>query len=60
MCDTWAIDGTFDALSDIYTQLFTIHGIKKNGWIFPLVYALLPNKKIESYKYVLEQLSDIS
>jgi hypothetical protein len=58
MCETWAIDGTFDAVSDIYTQLFTIHGIKKNGWVFPLVYALLPNKKTESYKYVLDQLSD--
>jgi len=58
MCNIWAVDGTFDIVCCMYTQLFTIHGITNDGFIFPFVYALLPNKTTESYKYVLEQLSD--
>lgn len=30
----------------------------RDGWTIPLVYALLPNKKTESYKYVLEKISE--
>ena len=52
------MDGTFDVMSLIYTQLFTIHGVTDDGWTFPLVYAFLPNKQESSYKYVLKELSD--
>jgi hypothetical protein len=34
-----------------------IHGITQDGWIFPLVYAVLPNKKTTSYKYLFDELS---
>ena len=53
----WALDGTFDVVNELYTQLFTLHGITDEGWVFPLVYALLPDKKTSSYKYVLNELT---
>lgn len=52
----WAIDGTFDVVPQLYTQLMTIHGITRDGFVFPLVYALLPDKTAASYTYVLDQL----
>jgi hypothetical protein len=50
------LDGTFDVVPTLYAQLWTIHGFTSDGWSFPLVYALLPNKSTSSYTYVLETL----
>jgi hypothetical protein len=46
----------FDIVTKLFTQLVTIHGITNDGWVFPLVYALLPDKKASSYKCLFEQL----
>ena len=58
MCSIWAIDGTFDVVTRLYLQLFTIHGITNDGWIFPMVFAFLPNKNYQSYKYVFDKLAE--
>ncbi|KAK9700882.1 hypothetical protein QE152_g30946 [Popillia japonica] len=39
----WYMDGTFKPVSQIFAQLYTIHGLKDNLSI-PLVYVLLPDK----------------
>jgi len=57
LCNAWAVDGTFHVVPLLYTQLGTIHGITRDGWTFPLVYALLPDQKWESYQYVFEEIS---
>jgi hypothetical protein len=54
LCTVWEVDGTFEKL---FTQLVTIHGITQDGWIFPLVYALLPDTKASSYKVVFDELN---
>lgn len=51
----WFIDGTFDAVPLIYTQLFTIHA-RVEGKVIPCVYVLLPNKTQVSYTATLRQL----
>ena len=43
------VDGTFKAAPELFTQLYTIHGMK-SGYTVPCVYALLPNKrKVKSW-----------
>jgi hypothetical protein len=44
----WLGDGTFDIAPKTFRQLYTIHGLK-NHKTLPLVYALLPDKKKETY-----------
>ena len=44
----WCGDGTFKAAPELFTQLYTIHG-QNSGYTVPCVYALLPNKRKESY-----------
>ena len=50
----WFIDGTFDSVPLIYTQLFTIHG-RIDGKVIPCVYVFLPNKTQVSYTTALRQ-----
>lgn len=57
-CSVWASDGTFKVTPLIFTQLYTIHGMK-NGKTFPLVYYLLPNKSKKIYKKALKALKDL-
>ena len=52
----WFIDGTFDTVPLIYTQLFTIHARVQGGKVIPCVYVLLPNKTQVSYTETLRQL----
>ena len=42
-CQHWFADGTFRIAPVGFSQLYTIHGLKK-GQCYPCVYALLPNK----------------
>ena len=51
----WCGDGTFKAAPELFTQLYTIHGIK-SGYTVPCVYALLPNKRKESYVQLFRQV----
>ena len=44
----WFIDGTFKCAPEIYYQVFTVH-VFIHGAVFPVVYALLPNKQQATY-----------
>jgi hypothetical protein len=48
-------DGTFKAAPKLWTQLYTIHGMK-NGYTVPCVYALLPDKRKETYTRLFRQI----
>ena len=48
----WCGDGTFKAAPELFTQL---HGMK-SGYTVPCVYALLPNKRKESYVQLFRQV----
>ena len=52
----WFIDGTFDAVPLIYTQLFTIHARLAGGKVIPCAYVFLPNKTQVAYTQTLRQL----
>ena len=51
----WCGDGTFKAAPKLFTQLYTIHG-QKSGYTVPCVYALLPNKRKETYVRLFRQI----
>ena len=57
LCESvrWCGDGTFKAAPKLWTQLYTIHG-QKNGYTVPCVFALLPNKRKESYNLVFSKI----
>ena len=47
-------DGTFKSVTkELFYQLYTIH-FESNGGVFPVFYALLKNKKSETYQKLLE------
>ena len=45
-------DGTFSTATNVFYQVYTIHA-SVDGVNLPLVYALLPDKKEESYRKLL-------
>lgn len=51
----WCVDGTFKTVPVLFSQLFTIHG-EVNGRFFPLIYALLQNKREETYIKLFEKV----
>ena len=51
----WCGDGTFKAAPKLFTQLYTING-QKIGYTVPCVYALLPNKRKETYVRLFRQI----
>ena len=48
-CDQWFVDGTFGTAPKHFKQLFTIR-VKLSNCSITCVYALLPNKKQETYE----------
>ena len=50
-CEKWYCDRIFATSPDVFYQVYTIHGeiIRGKKFITPLVYALLPNKKQNTY-----------
>lgn len=56
--DHWYADGTFKTAPPLFSQLYTIHGVKENSAI-PLVYALLPDKTRETYIRLLSQIKQL-
>ena len=54
-CEEILIDGTFKITPIIFSQLYTIHGVYRNG-VFPLVFALLSNKQQQSYQRLIDEL----
>lgn len=51
----WFADGTFKVAPTLFCQIYTIHAIKCN-MVLPLVYALLPDKREETYRRMLDAL----
>ena len=51
----WYADGTFKVCSEVFYQLYTVHG-QRNGRIFPCVFALLPNKNEKTYTRFFQTL----
>ena len=50
------VDGTFRAAPTTHYQLLTFHAICSNGSSFPIIHALMTNKRAESYLVVLKQI----
>jgi len=55
--DTIYVDGTFQYCARFFTQMFTIHGFQ-NGHYIPFIFCLLPDKKYETYLYMLNAIID--
>ena len=53
--DDWFCDGTFSTAPNVFYQVYTIHGTVE-GYHIPLVYALLPDKKEETYQKLFNLL----
>lgn len=53
----WYADCTFNVVPKQFNQLLTIHCII-NGYVIPLLYALLPNKRERTYLKILEVLKE--
>ena len=47
------VDGIFKSSPNLFTQLFTVHGVFPNGWHYPICYDLLPGKTTVLYKNLL-------
>lgn len=56
--ETWMSDGTFKVPPSIFYQFTTIHAVV-GDWLFPCVFALLPNKTQATYIRLLENLNTI-
>jgi hypothetical protein len=54
----WFMDGTFKCAPEIYYQVFTVH-VFINGAVFPVVYALLPNKQQATYERFFTSLNSM-
>ena len=54
-CTIWMLDGTFKVTPSLFYQLYTIHGVS-GDWVFPCVYALLPNKEMATYSRLFQAL----
>ena len=48
VADVWFCDGTFSTAPSVFFQIYTIHA-SVEGIRIPIVYALLPDKKKETY-----------
>lgn len=61
---TWFIDGTFKVTPTLFTQLFTILGVRKRetqggeGVPLPCIYALMTSKRQDEYSKVLRAVKE--
>ncbi|KAG0427473.1 hypothetical protein HPB47_025487 [Ixodes persulcatus] len=46
----WFMDGTFKVAPLLFHQVCAVHGLLYHGAVISLLYALLPNKKEETYR----------
>ena len=52
------IDGTFKTSPQLFHQMVTVHGIFRDGWNIPLLFALLPGKTQTHYEELFQKISD--
>ena len=57
--DTIFMDGTFYISPNIFSQLYTLHGLYK-GQVVCFLYALLPDKSKETYVRLLRLISQVA
>ena len=57
LSNTWLVDGTFILSPEIFYQNYTIHE-DLHGFTPPCVYVMLPNKTEETYRRMIELLSE--
>ena len=53
MQSKWYCDGTFKRCPGLFAQMYTIHSMPFDGFMLPLVYALLPSKTNLVYRRLL-------
>jgi hypothetical protein len=51
------VDGTFSHCSNFFYQIFTLHTVHNNYYV-PLIFALLPNKTIDTYKNMFKIITE--
>ncbi|CAI6344403.1 unnamed protein product [Macrosiphum euphorbiae] len=56
---TWFVDGTFSVSPSLFSQVYIILA-EDVGGIHPIIYALLPNKKGETYRKLFTMLIDLN
>jgi hypothetical protein len=56
---TWFVDGTFSVSPSLFAQVYVILA-EDVGGIHPVIYALLPNKKNETYRKLFEMLLNLN
>ncbi|CAF4883884.1 unnamed protein product [Rotaria socialis] len=52
------VDGTFKVTPSIFYQLYAVHVVYRNA-VLPVVFALLPNKTQQTYRRLIDKLSEI-
>jgi hypothetical protein len=55
--EIWTMDGTFSVVPNPFTQLYSFLA-EIDGYSYPCVFCLLPDKKGHSYKIVMETIRD--
>ncbi|XP_071853383.1 uncharacterized protein [Apostichopus japonicus] len=58
-CHHWFMDGTFKSSPPQFAQIYTVHGLRR-GRNIPTAYALLPNKREETYVELLRQVQQLT
>ncbi|CAF4297785.1 unnamed protein product [Rotaria magnacalcarata] len=57
-CEQLLVDGTFKLTPSIFYQLYAMHVVYRNT-VLPVVFALLPNKTQQTYRRLIDKLSEI-
>uniref|UniRef100_A0A0L8G2X7 FLYWCH-type domain-containing protein n=1 Tax=Octopus bimaculoides TaxID=37653 RepID=A0A0L8G2X7_OCTBM len=52
------VDGTFKTVTQLFEQLYTVHAVK-NNFTIPIVYALLPHKKADTYRKLFAKIKSM-
>ena len=58
-CEEWFVDGTFKISPLMFMQVFAIN-VKHFGRIFPVIYALLPNKRGTTYMEFFTRVKNLN
>ncbi|PIK37089.1 hypothetical protein BSL78_26080 [Apostichopus japonicus] len=58
-CHHWFMDGTFKSSPPQFAQIYTVHRLRR-GRNIPTAYALLPNRREETYVELLRQVQQLT
>ena len=57
----WFADGTFSTIPQVFFQLYTLHALSVGtGRVFPCIFALVTNKRQETYENVMREVVAIT